>query len=86
MTPLVTEKSYRGYTELLNNLDPGVREKYPVNSSEIDTQELGRLCNGKNSALDIKKMLDAQLKQGEIDLQDVINYIYTLKEAGLITL
>jgi aminopeptidase YwaD len=86
MTPLVTEKSYRGYTELLKYLDPGVREKYPVNSSEIDTQELGRLCNGKNSALDIKKMLDAQLKQGEIDLQDVINYIYTLKEAGLITL
>jgi hypothetical protein len=52
----------------------------------MDTQELGRLCNGKNTALDIKKLLDTQLKQGENDLQDVINYIYVLKEAGLVTL
>jgi hypothetical protein len=52
----------------------------------MDTQELGRLCNGKNSALDIKKLLDSQLKQGENELQDVVNYINILKEAGLVTL
>lgn len=86
MTPLVTEKSYRGYAEALSKLDPKVREKYPVNDRRIDTQELGRLCNGKNSALDIKKLLDTQLKQGETNLQDVINYIYNLKEAGLVTI
>jgi hypothetical protein len=26
------------------------------------------------------------MKQGETDLQDIINYIYVLKEAGLVTL
>jgi aminopeptidase YwaD len=86
ITPLVTEKSYRGYSEIISRLDPKVRETYPVKGRGMDTQELGRLCNGKNTALDIKKLLDSQLKQGETDLQDVINYIYVLKEAGLVTL
>ncbi|MBA4323230.1 MAG: hypothetical protein C0408_10475 [Odoribacter sp.] len=85
MTALVTEKSYRGYAEKLTKLDPKVREKYPVAGRGIDTQELGRLCTGKNSALDIKKLLDTQ-GRSETDLQDVINYIYILKEAGLVTL
>jgi aminopeptidase YwaD len=85
-TSLVTEKSYRGYTETLSGLDPKVRERYPVIDRRMDMQELGRLCNGKNSALDIKKLLDVQLNQGETDLQDVINYIYILKEAGLVIL
>jgi aminopeptidase YwaD len=85
-TALVTEKSYRGYSEALTKLDPKVRETYPVKGRSMDTQELGRLCTGKNTALDIKKLLDTQLKQGETDLQDVINYIYVLKEAGLVTL
>jgi hypothetical protein len=86
ITALVTEKSYRGYSEVLTRLDPKVRETYPVKGRGMDTQELGRLCNGMNSALDIKKLLDTQLKQGDTDLQDVINYIYVLKEAGLVTL
>ena len=86
MTALVTEKGYRSYAEALTKLDPAVREKYPIKGRGMDTQEVGRLCNGKNTALDIKKLLDTQLKQGETDLQDVINYIYILKEAGLVTL
>jgi aminopeptidase YwaD len=86
MTLLVTEKGYRGYSAELTKLDPKVLETYPIKGRSLDTQEIGRLCNGKNSALDIKKLLDTQLKQGETDLQDVINYIYTLKEAGLVTL
>jgi hypothetical protein len=85
-TPLVTEKSYRGYSEVITGLKPVVRETYPVKGRGLDTQELGRLCNGKNTALDIKILLDTELKQGETDLQDVINYIYVLKEAGLVTL
>jgi aminopeptidase YwaD len=86
ITSLVTEKSYRGYSDALTRLNPKVRETYPLKGAGMDTQELGRLCNGKNSALDIKKLLDTQIKQGETDLQDVINYIYILKEAGLVTL
>jgi aminopeptidase YwaD len=83
-TPLVTENGYRGYSEIITKLDPKEKEKYPINGRGMDTQEIGRLCNGKNSALDIKKLLDAQMRQGETDLQDVINYINILKEAGLV--
>lgn len=83
-TSLVTENSYRGYAEILTKIDPKVREKYPVKGTGLDTQELGRLCNGKNSALDIKKLLDSQ-RRWEADLQDVVNYIYLLREAGLIS-
>lgn len=85
-TAAVTENGYRGYSQVIAKLDPSVRKKYPVQGRGMDTQEVGRLCNGRNSALDIKKLLDTQMKEGEADLQDVINYIYTLKEAGLVTL
>jgi aminopeptidase YwaD len=85
MTSLVTERSYKGYSEILANLDPKIKEKYPVKDRGMDTVELGRLCNGRNTALDIKKMLDAQMKEGGNDLQNVINHIYILREAGLVT-
>jgi hypothetical protein len=85
-TNLVTEKGYRGYSDALTKLDPAVRSKYPINNRRFDTQELSRLCDGKNNALNIKKLLDTQMKSGEADLQDVINYINILKEAGLVTL
>jgi aminopeptidase YwaD len=86
VTTLVADGGYRGYSQVMTKLDPKVREKYPLKGRGLDTQELSRLCNGKNSALDIKKLLDTQTRQGEADLQDVINYIYILKEAGLVTL
>jgi len=85
-TPLVTQNGYRGYSQIISKLDPSIREKYPIKGRFLDAQELCRLCNGRNSALDIKKLLDAQMKSGEVELQDVINYIYILKEAGLVTL
>lgn len=85
-TPLVTQNGYRGYSQIISKLDPSIREKYPIKGRFLDAQELCRLCNGRNSALDIKKLLDAQMKSGEAELQDVINYIYILKEAGLVTL
>ena len=85
-TPLVIEKSYGKSTEAVTKLDKTVLDKYPLKGRGLDRQELGRLCSGNNSALDIKKLLDTQMKNGETDLQDVINYIYILKEAGLVTL
>jgi hypothetical protein len=84
-TTAVTAKGYRGFAEVITNLKPELRQQYPINRY-IDTQELARLCNGTNNVLDIKKLLDTQLKQGETDLQDVINYVYILKEAGLVTI
>jgi aminopeptidase YwaD len=86
MTRLVIDGSYLGYADIVLKLDPTIKEKYPLKGRGMDTMELGRLCNGKNTALDIKKILDTQIKQGENDLQNVINYIYILKEAGLVTI
>jgi aminopeptidase YwaD len=86
ITSLVTEKSYRGYADAITKLDPKITEKYPYNKSRVDTQEISRLCNGKNSALDIKKLIDTQSLHEVTDLQDIINYIYILKEAGLVTI
>jgi hypothetical protein len=85
-TAAITAKGYRGFAEVITNVKPEIRQQFPVVSRYTDTQELARLCNGTNNAFDIKKMLDTQLRQGEVDLQDVINYINLLKEAGLVTL
>ncbi len=84
MTELVTEKGYRGYSELLTKLDQQVKEKYPVKNRRIDSQEIGRLCNGSNTVVDIKKLIDSQSKEDN-DLQDVLSSVYLLKEAGLVT-
>jgi hypothetical protein len=69
---------------VLSGLDSSVREKYPMAGRGLNTHELSRMCNGRNSALDIKKLLDAQLRSGETNLQDIINYIGLLSEAGLV--
>jgi hypothetical protein len=82
-TPLVKESSYRGYSQVLSGVDSSVREKYPI-TGRLNTHELSRMCNGVNSALDIKKLLDAQMTSGETNLQDIINYIGLLSEAGLV--
>jgi aminopeptidase YwaD len=84
MTPLVTEKGYRGYAEVMTKLDQKVKDKYPVTNRRIDSQEIGRLCNGTNTVTDIKKLLDAQSKEDN-DLQDVLNSVYLFREAGLVT-
>ena len=43
------------------------------------------LINGKNSVLDIKNMLDVQSER-RADLQEIMNYVETLKTAGLVVL
>jgi hypothetical protein len=47
------------------------------------TGEIQLLCDGRNSALDIKKMLDTQFRQ-ETDLEAVLAHLETLKKAGLV--
>ncbi|WP_297097955.1 M28 family peptidase [uncultured Draconibacterium sp.] len=66
----------------VRQLPKDVQEKYPYKNI-ASTTELCTLINGKNSALDIKKMLDTQHKEVS-DLQDVLNYCELLKEAELI--
>lgn len=84
MYPKPTEKvkanGYGGYREYLPRTQTtrGQRE-----SRRLDRSELQLLINGKNSILDIKNLLDAQAER-RTDLQDVMNYVETLKTAGLV--
>ncbi len=81
-TGKVKENGYRGWTEAIRVLPEKFLEKYQYEDVE-DTRELPRLTNGSHSALDIKKMLDTQLRT-ESDLKAIMNCLEVLKEAGLI--
>lgn len=87
MIPKPTEKvkanGYGGYREFMPRAQTvrGQRADGP----RIDRNELQLLVNGKNSILDIKNMLDAQSER-KADLQGVMDYVETLKTAGLVEL
>lgn len=84
MYPKPTEKvkanGYGGYREFLPRTQP---TRGQGEFRRLDRSELQLLINGKNSILDIKNMLDAQAER-RADLQDVMNYVETLKTAGLV--
>ncbi len=79
-TALVTASGYQGWREPLAKVPQEQRARLPLGS--LDTGELQRLVNGRRSALDIKKMLDAQAEK-KTDLQQVLNYLEVLALAGL---
>jgi hypothetical protein len=62
---------------------PGAPAQGPSRSLRGATSEIQLLCDGRNSALDIKKMLDAQFRQ-ETDLGVILAYLDMLKKAGLV--
>jgi hypothetical protein len=80
-TARVTDGGYQGYRDLLNKVPSDARAKYPF--GRLDSSELPRLVNGRHSALDIKKMLDAQ-SETQVELQSVLNFLEVLSLAGLI--
>ncbi|MFC1554871.1 M28 family peptidase [candidate division KSB1 bacterium] len=85
-TAKVTANGYNGYSQFINQVPEEERAKYPYGGGRggrLDTTEIGRLINGTNSALDIKKLHDAQSTR-KADLQALINYLEVLKLAGLI--
>jgi Spy/CpxP family protein refolding chaperone len=84
-TAKVKENGYRGYRDLITAVPKEEAEKYPYGSRRdiANTSELQLLINGKNSVLDIKRMLDAQYER-KSKLQNIINYIEILKLAGLV--
>ncbi len=71
-----------GIERSVRDLPKDVLEKYPFKNI-ANTTELCTLINGKNSALDIKKMLDTQYKR-ESALQSILNYCELLRKAELI--
>jgi Zn-dependent M28 family amino/carboxypeptidase len=71
-----------GIERTVRELPEETLAKFPYREI-ANTTELCALVNGKNSALDIKKMLDTQYRR-ESDLQSILNYLKLLKAKGLV--
>jgi hypothetical protein len=82
-TSRVRQNGYGGWRSFLQEVPPETSEQYPYSDGVASTGEVNLLINGKNSVLDIKKMLDAQNRTTS-DLRAIINYIEVLKLAGLV--
>jgi hypothetical protein len=81
-TALVKQDGYTGWREYLSGVPAEVQSRYPYEGL-ANAAELQLLIDGSHSALDIKKMLDAQ-SQTTSDLQSILNYLEVLKAAGLV--
>ena len=83
-TSLVRENGFEGYMALIGQpVDPhGVGATDRV-SRRVEA-EIRLLCNGKNSVLDIKKMLDTQYPQ-ETAFEVILAHLDILRGAGLVT-
>ena len=85
-TSKVRQGGYREYQKFLTAVPAAERAKYPVAGKDLvvaNSAELQLLVNGRHSALDIKKMLDAQHERRST-LQAVLNHLEILKLAGLV--
>jgi aminopeptidase YwaD len=85
-TAKVRAGGYREYQKLLSAVPPAERAKFPLAGKGLalaSQPELQLLVNGRHSALDIQKMLDAQ-NERRSTLQAVLNYLEVLKLAGLV--
>ncbi len=84
-TAKVRANGYRGYQALLGAVPAAERAKYPTAGPDFgvaSTAELQLLVDGRHSALDIKKMLDAQHERRS-SLRGVLNHLEILRLAGL---
>ena len=81
-TALVKRDGYRGWTERLRQVPEEVRRAHPYDGV-ASTSELQLLVDGRHSALDIKRMLDAQYRETS-DLEHLMNYLRVLEAAGLV--
>jgi len=85
-TAKVRQGGYREYQKFLTAVPAAERQKFPVAGKDLvlaNPAELQLLVDGKHSALDIKKMLDAQYDRRST-LQAVLNHLEILKLAGLV--
>ncbi|MFC2161852.1 M28 family peptidase, partial [Acidobacteriota bacterium] len=82
-TGKIKENGYQGYRSAISNAQKDMKNEQPTTRSLRSGNEIQLLCNGKNSALDMKKMVDTQFKQ-ETDLQAILDHLDVLKAAGLI--
>jgi len=78
---VVSVLGYGGERKYLTSLSPEFTAKYTYRGI-FNTDEVAGLADGKRSILQIKKMVDAQFEK-ETPLQDIVNFFYVLREAGL---
>ena len=82
-TPKIRENGYQGYQPLIQKAMSGGGGAAPNRSLMRVEAEIQLLCDGRNSALDIKKMLDTQFRQ-ETSLEAILSHLDVLKKAGLV--
>ena len=82
-TEKVKENGYRGYGSAISNAQKEMNSEQSGRRFRAAT-EIQLLCNGQNSALDMKKIVDTQFRQ-ETDLQAILDHLDVLKAAGLVT-
>jgi aminopeptidase YwaD len=83
-TPKIKENGYQGYQTLIQSAMSQTGGAAPDQSLMHVATEIQLLCDGRNSAFDIKKMVDTQFRQ-ETDLGAILAHLEVLKKAGLIT-
>ena len=86
-TAKVKEGGFAGYQPLIQKALTGLGQIEPVRPDPAlmrVASEIQLLCNGRTSALDIKKMIDTEYRQ-ETRLETVLDYLDVLKKAGLVT-
>ncbi|MCX6560765.1 MAG: M28 family peptidase [Candidatus Aminicenantes bacterium] len=81
--PKIKAGGYQGYQTAIQEAMKAMGAAVPDRSASRNYAEIQLLCDGKNSALDIKKMLDTQLRQ-ETPLAGIVAYLEVLKKAGLV--
>jgi hypothetical protein len=86
-TPKIRENGYRGYQPLIQDAIRQAAAKPGAAPQDRrlmrSTAEIQLLCNGFNSALDIKKLLDTENRQ-ETALEAILGHLEILKKAGLV--
>jgi len=82
-TAKIREKGYRGYRAAIEEAAKTAGKQGVVAGAGQAAAEIQLLSNGKNSALDMKKMLDTQLQRPP-ELDAIVGYLAILKQAGMV--
>jgi hypothetical protein len=81
--PKIKADGFQGYQAAIQEARKALGTAAPDRSASRNASEIQLLCDGKNSALDIKKMLDTQNRQ-ETVLESIMGHLEVLKKAGLV--
>jgi aminopeptidase YwaD len=83
-TPKIKESGYGGYQVLIQEVIRQAGKAGAPPPLMRAPGEIQLLCDGRNSAFDIKKMLDTEFRQ-ETGLEAILAHLEILKKAGLVT-